>query len=194
LPNFLLQFQKTSKNKNLFLFLEVAFKERFQMKLKKQYILFLFCCIFVFNVGCGGAKKPDGMPQLYKTTLLITQEKTPLAGAIVSLVSEDVSNNWTSGGTTNANGVVNIMTYGQFLGCPEGKFKVCISKQMVEGKVDMSDPASPKGSPIIYDLVPPELNSAKTTTLEIEVKAGEKNHFELDAGKSVHIKAAIPDA
>ena len=72
--------------------------------------------------GCG-PKTPDGMPPLQPTTLTVTQEGSPVADATITLKSIDGSNNFTSGGTTGANGVATLVTHGQYKGVPVGKYK-----------------------------------------------------------------------
>lgn len=85
--------------------------------------IFLFSYIAVsllFVTGCG-ERLPPGMPKLYKTIITITQDGKPLEGAQVIAVSEDFANApWTSGGITDATGIVELKTEGRYSGIPIG--------------------------------------------------------------------------
>ncbi|MDR0871380.1 MAG: hypothetical protein LBN39_11370, partial [Planctomycetaceae bacterium] len=96
-----------------------------------------------------------------------------------------------SGGISDANGTVNVMTHSQFPGIPVGEYKITVLKterfqerppQPIPGG-DGTDMTS--GSPVIvYRLVEKQYSDLTTTPLSVITKQG-KNHFDLDVGKSV---------
>jgi hypothetical protein len=157
-------------------------------------LILVSCGISMTITGCGGTTRPPGMPKLYPVTISVIQDDKPLADAVVTLIPEEVGNQWSSGGATDAKGQLKPMTYSQFPGVPEGKYKVCISKQELVGEMDFSDPASPRGNQQLFEVIDPVFKSKDTTTLEMEVSPKSKNNVSFDVGKSVKIKAAIPGA
>lgn len=160
--------------------------------MNQRIFIFFLSVLMLSLVGCGGVKKPAGMPALHPTTLTLTQEGTPLAGATVTLVSQNKAvSQWQSGGATDAKGVIRIKTSG-FDGAPEGTFKVVVTKTETEGTATVtqsSDEAGAKpsvsgGGQKSYEVVEKEYRSAVTTKLTLEVKAG-KNAETFDVGKAV---------
>ena len=96
-----------------------------------RFIIFpsLFASIALFLSGCGGEKLPPGMPKLYPATVTVTQDGNPLAGAEVILINVEPSErNWSTGGTTDANGVIRLRTLGRYTGAPIGTYLVAVSK------------------------------------------------------------------
>ncbi|MDR1270918.1 MAG: carboxypeptidase-like regulatory domain-containing protein [Planctomycetaceae bacterium] len=69
-----------------------------------------------------------GMPKRYPASLTVIQDGKPLADAQVVLINIDPNSNWSGGGNTDKNGVVQLRTLGQFNGIPEGTYKVGVSK------------------------------------------------------------------
>ena len=149
-----------------------------------------------FSLGCG-KKKPEGMPDLEPVTLTVTQDGAPCADAQINLLSLDPSNKWTSGGTTDALGVVALATHGQYKGVPVGKYKVSVFKKVGEGTPPPplpTDEASEKAYNDYYEsgqtydlfcLIEKKYTDFKTTPLEIEVVKG-KNELTVDVGAPVH--------
>ena len=89
------------------------------------FLIAVWICAFS---GCG-EKRPDGMPKLYPTVLLVKEGGTPLPDVFVTFYNEDGSlPRWNIGGVTDANGILKLNTYGKYSGVPEGKFKVVLSK------------------------------------------------------------------
>jgi hypothetical protein len=133
-------------------------------------------------VGCS-EKLPDGMPKLIKVSLTFKQEGKPLSGATVSLVSEDPAIKWTVGGSTNNNGVVILKTHGIYTGVPEGEYKICVKKFVMEGELQtMANPGAPP--PRDYNLVESQYGYPDDTPLAIEIKSGSK-YEPFDVGKAV---------
>jgi hypothetical protein len=159
-----------------------------------QRLIILFLCVSLFIVaGCGGEKRPDGIPALHKTTLTLTQEGKPLADATVNLYPVEGVNKWPAGGITNSQGVLQVKTMTSFDGIPEGKYKVTVTKTETEGTStavadDASDAA--RARPVAasavkqYYLVEKDYRASNTTPLEIEIKPG-KNSKEFEAGKAI---------
>jgi hypothetical protein len=158
-------------------------------------IAFLSLILLLFQNGCGGPQKPDGMPPLYPCSITILQDETPLAGAVVALVGDG---KWASHGQTDEKGVAKIITYGQFQGSPEGTYLVTVSKRISEGdppKSNVDENGRVLGPPTLVvpsyvELVASEYTSSKTTPLTIEVKPAKKgNDQTFDVGKAVHVKS-----
>jgi len=143
--------------------------------------------------GCGGKKKPDGLPALYPCEIKVLQEGAPLAGATVSLVSVDGSIKWVVGGGTDDSGLAKIYTHGDFSGAPVGQYKVIITKTIIENapsQEQLNNPnfAGPMGTD--YDCVDLQYKSQKSTPLSMEITSG-KNSKEFDVGKAIHEKVTI---
>lgn len=150
-------------------------------------------------VGCG-PKLPDGMPKLNPTTITVIQDGKPLEGAMVSMKPVDESIKWTSGGTTDANGVATIVTHGQYKGAPTGKFKVAVAKTVGEGTPPPPSPIDAESARIYQEyvdsgatyeeffVVAEEYRLVGTTPLEVEVVEG-TNDLKVDVGESVREKA-----
>ena len=139
--------------------------------------------VLLFGISGCGEKYPDGMPKLINVSLTFTQEGKPLAGATVSLFSDDPSFKWTVGGTTDNNGVVVLKTHGSYTGTPEGRYKICVKKFMREGELQtMANPGAPP--PKDYNLVESQYGFQKETPLSIEIKSGSK-YEPFDVGAAV---------
>ncbi|MCL2120108.1 MAG: carboxypeptidase-like regulatory domain-containing protein [Planctomycetaceae bacterium] len=148
------------------------------------FVLFCLCKVLALS-GCGGNEYPKGFPKLYSATVTLTQQGTPLEGASVTFFPEDTNNQWGSGGKSDAQGKVHIITYGKYDGMPEGKYKVTVIKTYAENPPMTHDDPPATG---VFSLVATKYNSQKTTDLAIEVKPSPDNHFEFDLGEPVKIK------
>ena len=149
-----------------------------------------------------GPKTPDGMPPLQPVALTITQEGPPVADAMITLKSLDGANNFTSGGTTGANGVANLVTHGQYKGVPEGKYKVAVSKIVGEGTPPPPSPIDEESarkwkeyqdSGATYEefnVIDMKYSTIETTDLEIEVVKG-KNDLSLEVGAAIREKVNV---
>ena len=143
--------------------------------------------------GCGGKKKPDGLPTLYPCEIKVIQDGAPLAGAVVNLISADGSIKWVVGGGTNDSGVAKLFTHGDFPGAPAGNYKVTITKTVLEDAPtpeQLGNPnyAGPMGTD--YDYVDLQYKSQKSTPLTMEITSG-KNTKEFDVGKAIREKVTI---
>ncbi|GHT11815.1 hypothetical protein FACS1894170_05860 [Planctomycetales bacterium] len=141
---------------------------------------------------------PPGMPPLYPTTIVITQDGTPLAGATVVAVSEDfASTPYPSGGTTDKSGEVVLKTNGKFSGIPAGKYIITVSK--IGSDIEIASDAGSTLDAEEYEklvakrdansfyLTEEKFANQGTSPLRIEVNKGVKTHS-LDVSPKVHIK------
>lgn len=159
----------------------------------KNISLYCFLCLATFFLcsGCGGAAKPKDLPDLYPSKITITQGGSPLEGASVTLVS-DQKIRFTVGGKTDAQGVCQIITDGQWPGAPSGTYKVLVKKAVTpEITADASDHAAyqkaleenSKKSRHVVDL---KYSSVKTTPESVEVTATGLDST-IDVGDAVDI-------
>ena len=145
--------------------------------------------VVVSAAGCGGPKRPDGFPVVYPCTITVTQGNTPLEGVSVTLRHSETSGKWAISGITNASGVANIRTHGQFPGAPMGTFKVVLSKTVIEGGSGSDDDnrASPSKEPVkIYSLIDKQYLQEETTPLQIDVQK-KRASASFDIGAPVRI-------
>jgi len=160
--------------------------------MNQRFFISFLIVLVLFIAGCGGVKKPDGMPTLYKTTLTFTQDGTPLAEATVTLVPVEGAVTWSAGGMTDSNGVLKVKTQTQFDGAPAGNYKITVSKTETEGKAEMVEssdaanvrPVAATGNVKTYYLVDKKYRTAKDSSLTLEVKSG-KNEETFDLGPAV---------
>jgi hypothetical protein len=153
--------------------------------MKKTFLLLFIVTFF----GCSHKSVPDGFPKLVSVTLTLTQDGTPLSGAIVSLINPNVQ--FLVGGTTDAQGSVVLHTHGQYKGAPLGKYKV----RVVKTESDPAPPAPPTlhgtefeayaklPPPKTYTLIEKQYTQAETTPLELEISRAMIQTF--DVGKAV---------
>lgn len=155
----------------------------------KHFFLLCVGASLLVSLGCVGKKKPDGLPELYPTIITITTEGNPLEGASVVLMPSDPDNRWAAAGITDSSGKAVIRTYAQFLGAPEGKFKVCVTKTYTDPSIPLPRPGEPGPLPPSYELVNPKFGRPDKTDFEMEVVAGKKNTETFDVGKEVKIRS-----
>ena len=146
-------------------------------------------------LGCTRQSVPDGLPKLVPVTLTITQEGTPLAGAIVSVVDPGGGIQFMVGGTTDVNGSVVLHTHGLYKGAPLGKFKVRVVKTEADQPPADLPPPPPLGTKEFeayrkqldklktYMLVEKRYTQLNTTPLELEITGPLTTT--LDVGKAV---------
>lgn len=149
---------------------------------KINYIAAAVCVLAALAVSLGGCSKPrpDGLPKLVPCSVTIIQDGKPLEEATVSFESEDLK--WAVGGTTDAKGVAKIYSHGAYEGSPEGKFKVTVTKQVVEADQEATSASSTPIS-VAYNLVDLQYFTAQDTPLEIEVSGKTKKEF--DVGSAI---------
>ncbi|MCL2120369.1 MAG: hypothetical protein FWH27_18300 [Planctomycetaceae bacterium] len=162
-----------------------------------KFVVCVFCIssLLMTFAGCG-QPKPEGLPPLQKTTLVVQQDGVPLAGASVSLYPEDKSIKWSVGGVSNDQGEVLMKTHGQYVGVPMGKYVVLVTKQEhTQSSISENAPLDAaayaewqrqRDAEVlpVYDLVDPKLGNPKTSTLTIEVTKDTKLET-FDCGKAI---------
>ncbi len=168
----------------------------FQISICSICKIFLLLTAVTAAVGCGGEKKPNGLPNLFPCTLTITQENSPLENATVLAIPDDSSlDKWPISGTTDAAGIVSLITYGKFNGIPEGSYTILITKEeIVEKKIDRPDDSEHHQGPVkFYSLVDPKMGEKETSPFKITIEK-KKNHFDLDAGKKIRLEKKMGPA
>jgi hypothetical protein len=159
-------------------------------------LLSLTALLMIFlATGCGGPARPEGMPRLYPASVTVVQEGTPLAGAMVQLVSDEPElSRWGPSGITDAAGVAVLKTNGTYDGAPLGKFKAIVSKREREPHPNPEWANLPDGDPNFqkyrqaemkrktFNYVEPKYSSIADSPLTLEITADGKT-YSLDVGK-----------
>ena len=132
--------------------------------------------------GCGGPVRPDGMPDLVKHTVTVTQDGQPVEGVHLTLFLDGPGKNWPVFGDSDATGKVMFCTQStDFKGAPAGSYVVTAEKveetpsqyadatfnsfdEMMEIEAKRRAEYRPS-----YDLVDPALKSRETTTLTLSI-------------------------
>jgi hypothetical protein len=152
--------------------------------------LILLTTALLIVAGCNGKKTPDGLPKLYPCEITVIQDGKPLAGATVILFSEDNSVTWGVSGGTLENGVAVMYTHGDFKGAPAGKYKVVITKTVIENQPTQEQLQNPNFAGSFgdsYDTVALKYKNMEKTPLRIEVKT-QKTIENFDIGTAVKNK------
>lgn len=136
----------------------------------KIVVIMSFAVLLILHTGCGGRKKPDGMPALYPCKLTFTQENAPLTDALVTFHSSEPGFQWTITGKTDPTGAVQFNTDGFYAGVPEGKYKITVNK-------------TGETATHYVNVVDKKFDSVATTTLDIEIKK-KGNDQTFDVGKA----------
>ena len=123
--------------------------------------LLLLLSGFMLVTGCGKPLPPD-MPKLYPARLTLTQDGKPFEGVMVIANNKDAASHYSSGGISDANGVVVLRTHGKYSGVPEGTYSLALSKR--EMVLDH------KGETTQFWVIDPKLGTAATSGLEVTVK------------------------
>ncbi|MEN6496254.1 MAG: carboxypeptidase-like regulatory domain-containing protein [Thermoguttaceae bacterium] len=134
--------------------------------------------------GCGGAK--DDQPARVPVQVKVTYKNAPVEGAHVTFApTQSGRPAW---GTTDAEGVAHLSTFGDNDGAIPGQYQVTVSKTKVEGgeQVDPNQPSSmapnPNAKPTVtLNLLPKKYSVAATSGLKAEVpeKGDKKFDFTL---------------
>lgn len=144
--------------------------------------LAVLCCA-ALCCGCG-EKKPKGLPKLTPVSVTITQGGAPLAEAVVSFYPATESNKqWACGGTTDAQGVLKVMTLGKYEGMVPDTYKVTVMKTLIENPQLKED--DPPGQ--FFHLVDKKYMLENTTDLTITVTTDKDQSYTLDVGEAVKI-------
>ena len=165
------------------------------MQIRLFIVTLLAVCVLC---GCGGPKRPAGMPTLYPCEITITQAGQLLGDADVRLIAEDGFSTWITGGRTDSNGVAKIMTNVKYAGAPAGTFKVLVQKTDLapsklppypgddapfEARAEWTSQMKGEVRPTIQ-FVKPEYGDVSTTPHSITIVKG-KNKATFDAGEPI---------
>lgn len=145
----------------------------------RNIIIFCLFALLGNMLGCGGDKRPDGMPKIFPCTLTLTQGGKPLPGAMVLLYSKGEPCPWTVGGTTDDNGEAVLKTHGKFNGAPKGEWTVVVTKNIIIYKNESDDIGD------VYSNVELDYTDKETTPLELKIDGKTKQSF--DVGSEVQI-------
>lgn len=137
--------------------------------------------VVVSLIGCGGAG--DDLPARMPVEVKVTYKNAPVEGAHVTFSSPQ--GNRPAFGTTDAQGIARLSTYGDQDGAIPGQYQVTVRKTKVEGgtPVDPNDPNSmapnPSAKPTVtLDLLPKKYGVVATSGLEATVKESSDNKFD----------------
>lgn len=157
--------------------------------LKTQY--FYLSVIFVATIflGCSRSNLPKDIPKLYSVTIMLTQENIPLANASVFLYPTN-GTKWNAGGTTGANGKVELWTHGKYYGVSEGRYKIIVNKYEVGPEKPNAERIFNKTGnypmPDSFSFIDIKYTNLNETPLEITV-AKNKRIFSFDLGPAVRV-------
>jgi hypothetical protein len=156
-------------------------------------ILFI---ITLLIAGCSNNDKPADLPSLYPCTILITQDNLPVAEATVEFVPVDSINaKYRAASITDENGKVSMKTYG-FPGVPIGKYKVVVSKDILDDWVYADNPSTGQKEAVSfkkYRTVESKYSSAESTPHEIEITGKKKKEqYIFDVGQTIKILISSP--
>ena len=146
------------------------------------------CFVFAFTLvlGCKGAKKPEGFPDVVPHAIVVKNNGSPEDKVTIMLVPEGTSGSWIAGGTTDATGRAALGTsQGSYtkLGVPVGKFKVVLNKtlrpagekneeeylKMSQEERDAYGKEMEEEMKKLGKIIPDSLSSSAKTTLTIDV-------------------------
>lgn len=153
------------------------------IKTTKYSILLVAAWMCILSMGCNRLPdRPEGLPPLYPCKMTVTFGGKTLEDVTVSLLPEDKSSKWKSGGQTDGSGDVAVKTAFAFPGAPEGKYTVAFVKQ--EERIgNTSESMTP------VSLIPLKYGPTKSTE-KVEIAKGKNQFtFELDGGEE---KLAVP--
>lgn len=166
--------------------------------LKKYFFAFVISCHLLFLFGCAGEKRPDNLPKLFKTKIVVVQDGKPLEGASVVVVNTNYATSpWSAGGRTDAQGTVQLVTEGKYPGVPEGKYKVTVSK-VEEPNIELpSETDSAEYQKKVkeienntFNLVEKNFGNISSTPLTIDVSSATDTHT-LDVSPGVREKIQV---
>lgn len=140
-------------------------------------------------VGCKAEPLPSWLPELHPVQVKVLQDAAPLPAAVVTLFSSDGvrdSAGLSAGGATGSDGIATIRTQGKYVGVPAGRYKICISRQIVDASPAAStDPGSevPNSAPV--EVVQRQFREARTSPFEIVVPVESDECYTCDIGTAV---------
>jgi hypothetical protein len=162
------------------------------------YPLMIIVPLFLVIIGCK-EEKPKDLPTLHPTKITLLQAGKPCADAKLSIIPIGGDSRWTSGGTTNASGVLEPMTHGKYQGVPEGKYKVTVDKSVGEGEPPPPSPIDAESRKKyneyfaagktykLFQVIPDQYRLRDRTPLELDVKPG-RNNIQLEIPDEVKVE------
>ena len=158
---------------------------------KFQIICVCYSLVLFSAIGCKEKSTlPEDFPEIFPLLITVTQEGTPLEGAMVALKPVGTANKYANGcsAVTEQNGVASIKTFGQN-GVPAGKYKVLVSKSRDEGGKEVEDEFGGKSTigAKVYSYVENDFGLESKTPFEIEVSKGGENSLSCEVGKAIHV-------
>jgi hypothetical protein len=159
----------------------------------KKYQIVCVCVALTFFsiIGCGKKSNlPEDFPEIFSLKITVTQEGSPLEGAMVSLKPIGTADKYANGcsGISAQDGVASIKTFG-YEGVPAGKYKILISKMQDEEGKEIEDEFGGKNvvGAKVYSYIEEKYYSETETPFEAEVVKGGDNTITCDAGKSIRV-------
>ena len=157
--------------------------------------------------GCSGPVRPDGMPDLVKATVTVTQDGQPVQGVHLTLILDGPGKNWPVFGDSDASGKVTFCTQStDFKGAPAGSYIVTAEKVEatpsqydnvpVNDMYEAQEVAAKRRAEYrpSYDLVNPELKTRETTTLKLSITASGCDPETLELGAACREMFIPPDS
>ena len=157
--------------------------------------------------GCGGPVRPDGLPDLVKATVTVTQDGQPVEGVHLVLFLDGPGKNWPIFGDSDASGKVMFCTQNSdFKGAPAGSYIVTAEKvEVTPSQYDNVQVSNMEEAQEVeakrraeyrpsYDLVNPELKTRDTTTLTLSITASGCDPDTLELGAACREMFIPPDS
>jgi hypothetical protein len=152
------------------------------MKFRLFILILSFMVLSI--VGCGGKNRPADMPALQPCTVKIVMAGAPVEGAIVTFSPE--SGQWFGNALTDATGNAKILTRGQFVGVPQGTYKILISKSVSSDPNWIRQSEEETTPPTIHH-IDLKFSDTVNTPFVREVKEG-TNHFDFEVTPPADVK------
>ena len=138
------------------------------MKIRLYILTFSLLCLILGN-GCTGQKLPPDLPELYPCQITIhDKDGKPMQTVLVSVNPVDPTNRWGGSGQTNASGIAEILTAGQYRGLSAGNYRVTLKayEHTSTGKFDDT------GNEIVHskNLMPVEYTNSSSTPFQFEME------------------------
>lgn len=173
--------------------------------LRKIFFAFCFAFMVLILVGCSGEKRPDGFPKIYPSSITVSDDNGPLSDIKISLFAKEGNCPWPIGGTTNASGKADLVTYGKFKGAPAGEFIVVLAKSEIEdahlmpkgnddGIVEVNTQKPQKTSFRVFSLIDPKYSDKATSPLTMKIEQrGANETFKLGKPVRAHVSTIRTD-
>ena len=156
----------------------------------RTFLFLTISTVLLLQAGCGrNDGRPPDMPRLYPVSITITQDGSPLEGAVVTLTIQTPRNYGTATGLTNASGVAILRTHG-FNGVPVGQYTVTVIRRVVEGTTLVTSPidgSTHEAGGVIYQTVDVQYTDTQQSPLSIDVLERRGATATFDVGAPVRV-------